>query len=111
MEHVDESRTRSLPLLTMSLPPHMRAEDPAAADLARRRLLQKSSFRFPSFPLRSSVPNIVPLSSPDHPTDCNDIHIDDVPLPLPDDDKDLYRWAILYENQRGSVIPPSLLPR
>ena len=88
----------------------MRADDSAAADPARRRLLQKSHFpRFPSLPsLRSEKLNSLPLLSSDHPTD--DIHIDDAPLPLPTDDKDLYRWAILYENQRGSVIPTSLLP-
>ncbi|KAF8560355.1 hypothetical protein OG21DRAFT_1502659 [Imleria badia] len=100
----------------MSLPQHMRADDPAAADPARRRLLEKSPFpRFPSFPSRHSVLNILSPPSPDNPTD--DIHIDDAPLPLPNDDKDLYRWAMLYENQRGITLfstpfysPHSLLP-
>ena len=108
MEHVHGSRTVPFPLLIplhMTLPQHMRADDPAAADPARRRLLQKSPFpRFPSFPSRTSTisTNTLPLPD-DHPAD--DIHIDDARLPHPPDDKDVYRWAILYENQRGSVIP------
>ncbi|KAI9572967.1 hypothetical protein HD554DRAFT_1403772 [Boletus coccyginus] len=102
----------------MSRPQHMCADDPAAADPARRRLLKKSPFpRFPSFPARTSTISIntLPFLSDDHPTD--DIHIDDAPLPHSPDDKDVYRWAILYENQRGITLfstpfysPLSLLP-
>jgi hypothetical protein len=110
VEHVHGGRTVPFPLLIptphMSLPQHMRADDPAAADPARRRLLQKSPFpRFPSFPSRISntTTTTSPLLSDDHPTD--DIHIDNARLAHPPDDKDVYRWAILYENQRGSVIP------
>ena len=86
----------------------MRADDPAAADPARRRLLQRSSFpHFPSFASRrtTSDPNIVPLLSPDSCTS-DDIYIDDTHLPVPNDDNDLYRWAILHENQRGYVHSP-----
>lgn len=91
----------------------MRAGDPADADAARRRLLQKSSFpHFPSFPLRTgntsfnSLPLLPP--DPDHPSD--DITIDDAHLPHLNNDKDVYRWAILYENQRGSVNYPLSSP-
>ncbi|KAG8219812.1 hypothetical protein J3R82DRAFT_785 [Butyriboletus roseoflavus] len=100
----------------MALPQHMRADDPAAADPARRRLLQKPSvLRFPSLPSRPSKPLSLPLSPTDHPAD--DILIDDAHLPHSLHDKDVFRWAILYENQRGITLfstpfysPLSLLP-
>jgi hypothetical protein len=31
------------------------------------------------------------------------IHLDDSGVSLLQDDKDVYRWAVLYENQRGCV--------
>ncbi|KAH0838301.1 hypothetical protein J3R83DRAFT_6578 [Lanmaoa asiatica] len=102
----------------MSLPPHMRADDPAAAEPARRRLLQRSSLpRFPSLPSRPSkiISLPLPLLPTDHPAD--DIHIHHAHHPLTPDDKDVYRWAIVYENQRGITLfstpfysPLSLLP-
>ncbi|KAF8140262.1 hypothetical protein EV363DRAFT_1500514 [Boletus edulis] len=89
----------------MSLPQHMCADDPSAADPARRRLLQKSPFpHFSSFPSRTSTVNILPLLPADSDHTTQDIQIDDAHLPHPNDNKDMYRWAILYENQRGITL-------
>ncbi|KAH7883582.1 hypothetical protein F5I97DRAFT_2064875 [Phlebopus sp. FC_14] len=92
----------------------MQADDPSVVDAARRRLAQKSRFRlFPSMPnLRSKY-----KSSTGHPlrvdpfgrstTDAEDTHaivLDSVNLPHLLDDRDVYRWAVVYENQRGISI-------
>ena len=83
----------------------MRPDDPAAADPARRRLLHISLVpRPPSLPPARSPS----LRSSDSPID--DILIDDARLARLPDDKDIYRWAVLYENQRGSVSRPSPRP-
>ncbi|KAG9314359.1 hypothetical protein JVU11DRAFT_5153 [Chiua virens] len=74
----------------MSLPLCMRTDDPAAADPARRRLLHN----LVSLPI---------LSEPDTPTH-DDIRIDDSHLPHLPYDENLYRWAVLYENQRGITL-------
>jgi hypothetical protein len=98
-------------------PECMKTDDYSAAEPARRRLLKKDSFRlFASLPnLRSkrkqkesgkdnddAVP--VFIETPPSPTDSNGfIHLDNAAI-CEDEDKPVYRWAVLYENQRGYVV-------
>lgn len=120
-------------------PPNLKADDPSAADPARLRLARRTFFS-KAFSVRNLthrqstsrpeddskgkhkavILNIdeeqptSPLSfSPvDIVQDSPSISTDDLP-----DDKDMYRWAIVYENQRGITLfstpyysPLSLLP-
>jgi hypothetical protein len=101
----------------------MQIAEYAAADLARRRLLPKRHF-FPSLSdLRASLspkskPNRKereknsneswPKDEPPMQTDPlipeetdNYIILDDSAIPDGLEEKDIYRWAIVYENQRG----------
>ncbi|KAH7930975.1 hypothetical protein BV22DRAFT_1053566 [Leucogyrophana mollusca] len=112
---------------TLEPPQAMRRDDPAAADPARRRLAQKSRF-----PLFSSLPNLrshhdaakrnKSLGQADHSADnlhhtdsglhpleqTNDndtiISLDHGALPDAPEDRDVYRWAVMYENQRGITV-------
>ncbi|KAH8100722.1 hypothetical protein BXZ70DRAFT_1008210 [Cristinia sonorae] len=129
--------------MSSSRPPPecMRQDDPAAADHARRRLLPKRSFLSNILPSRrrpqksrdsnlsaASVPSPVgerdAAGSPELPAGTMDdlVHLQNRLLseeaPLEEDySKDVYRWAVLYENQRGLTFfstpyysPLSLLP-
>ncbi|KAF8846380.1 hypothetical protein BDN67DRAFT_961102 [Paxillus ammoniavirescens] len=103
-------------------PPKMQVDNSSAVDGARRRLAPKSRF-----PLFSSLPNLrskysaskeklkqrsetierlsrstVVLPQPDE--DTRTIVLDYEHLPDMSDDEDVYRWAVLYENQRGITI-------
>src|ERR1700728_5412036 len=98
-------------------PECMKTDDYSAAEPARRRLLKKDSFRlFASLPnLRSkrkqkesgkNSDDAVPvfIETPPSPTDSNGfIHLDNAAI-CEDEDKPVYRWAVLYENQRGYVV-------
>ncbi|KAF9229280.1 hypothetical protein BS17DRAFT_812030 [Gyrodon lividus] len=102
-------------------PPQMRADDPSAVDAARRRLARKS--RFPLFSslqnLRSkyraskeklkqrseSIERLAHSTSVlPQPVEAHTIFLDYNHLPDLSGDKDVYRWAILYENQRGITM-------
>ncbi|KIJ68455.1 hypothetical protein HYDPIDRAFT_24727 [Hydnomerulius pinastri MD-312] len=103
-------------------PPHMQADDPSTVEAARRRLTKGSRF-----PLFSSLPNLRSRykaskdklrersesierhsrSTGDLPHPVEDTHtivLDYDHLPDLPHDKDVYRWAIVYENQRGITI-------
>jgi len=92
-------------------------DDPAAADPARQKIAPKSRFsRLFSLPnLRSSSsPNLRRISSASSPNkeETPAIVIDSTPITLDssaligeDVLTDRYEWAVLYENQRGSVSP------
>ncbi|KAH7911204.1 hypothetical protein BJ138DRAFT_1240107 [Hygrophoropsis aurantiaca] len=121
-------------------PQPMQRDDPSAADSARRRVAPKSRL-----PLFSSLPNLrshhkaskqksPSRRHPDTHTDDHQSHNDLPPLEQTNDnnniinldesalpqlpaDRDVYRWAVVYENQRGITIfstpyysPLSLLP-
>jgi hypothetical protein len=116
---IDFSAQENLP--SLAPPPQcMQIAEYAAADLARRRLLPKRHF-FPSLSdLRASLspksksirkknsneswPKNEPLIQTDpliaEETD-NYIILDDSAIPDGLEEKDIYRWAIVYENQRG----------
>jgi hypothetical protein len=109
---------------SMSRPECMVADDYAAAEPARQRLVPKRGFRlFASLPnlRQKATPSLKPTVEVGH-TDEGNNNNDDVfeglPSPLEstentlikldnmvvvEDDQLLYRWAILYENQRGCV--------
>ena len=106
------------------LPPEcMTTDDPSAVIEARLRLMRKSSLL--SLPLfkkaRTKRPANVAYSASSSTTSlptCTDslheetssrmLEIDDrfldVPVLEEEYDKDVYRWAIMYENQRGCVL-------
>lgn len=90
-------------------PPPAVSEDSSAAELVRRRLLKGKRFYL-------SLPRIPYLSawrtrskSPaleEQTTLSNDTAEIDIRDPFPDLDtsQDIYKWAVVYENQRGSVL-------
>lgn len=97
-------------------------DDPKAADPARDRLRPKghwlrlrssrsgnltpkddSDIRVPETSSSSSRPPVRTLASAEMTPALTDIALDDSFLP-DDDSKDNYRWAIVYENQRGITI-------
>ncbi|KDQ63553.1 hypothetical protein JAAARDRAFT_65576 [Jaapia argillacea MUCL 33604] len=114
-------------------PPWMQTADPAEADQARLRLAPKSHFPLPSFlrlPRSRKSSNKGKRTSfldyGQEPEDTDevvervrateseevltiatlmdrDVRLDDSLLEEPED-RDIYRWAILYENQRGATI-------
>jgi hypothetical protein len=84
-------------------------DDPAAADPARRKIAPKSRLSR-LFAFRSS-PNLRRVSSQEEPPVLNvaSLDVDSTPITLDsstleDVFTDRYEWAILYENQRGSVL-------
>ncbi len=96
-------------------------DDPAAADPARQKIAPKSRFsRLFSLPNRhsSSSPNLRPVSpvsssSEEEPpalaADSTPIALDSSTLVGEGVVTDHYEWAVLYENQRGSVVSSFLL--
>ena len=92
-------------------PPFPRPAADDDAEQARRRLARKSFCRrfFPSrhrrLPKEPTIPHI------DSDPDIQPIVLSD-PLPASDDDyQDKFAWAVLYENQRGSVLLCPTKPR
>jgi len=101
-------------------PPPPLAQDGSIVDAVRQRLTSKSRSSFlPKLRLPTKSPtkkenlpesfneaesvssNINALIS-----DCTSITLDNTALQGEDDEtKDRYKWAIVYENQRGQVIP------
>lgn len=83
-------------------------DDPAAADPARRKVAPKSRLsRLFAF---RSTPNLRRVSSQEEPPVLNlSVDVDSTPITLDcstleDVFTDRYEWAVLYENQRGSVL-------
>jgi hypothetical protein len=115
-------------------PPCMHLDDPAAAEPARQRLARKSPFRiFASLPnlrqtTRSSSSRKKPKRKPKRRASDELSAVESIQVQSPrnpgmnspslirldksatdeDESRDLYRWAVLYENQRGYVqcLPP-----
>ena len=102
-------------------PDAIRLDDYAAADPARQRFnkrgllssislphLGRSRSRLSKRNSAASFPTLPdgeePCLSPERP---DFVALSEEPNTIPDDedyDKDVYRWAILYENQRGYVV-------
>ncbi|KAF9241386.1 hypothetical protein BU15DRAFT_44942 [Melanogaster broomeanus] len=99
----------------------MHADDPSAADPARRRLARKSRFtplsslsslrsryRASKDKFRQRSESIERLASstglPEPVEDTHSIFLDYDHLPDLPDDNGVYRWAVLYENQRGITV-------
>jgi hypothetical protein len=101
-------------------PPFMQLDEPEAADQARRRLLPRRSF--PAFFRRKLVAKASQfnghLDASPVPEQVDDWHlatpveiaqagefvdIDNSAVMQDNDHTDVYRWAIVCENQRGSV--------
>ncbi len=94
-------------------PPPLRSEDTSAVDLARKRLI-KNKHPTPNL----SLPRIPNLSSwwpgrrsrilSDQPTLPDDATLTEIDLNDAVDDlnihQDIYRWAVVYENQRGCEL-------
>jgi hypothetical protein len=96
----------------------MQTDEPEAADQARRRITSRRSF-LSLFSRRSNSPPAEEQSDAPSPThnlndwplvtslaeprtnDCIDLAGTAV---LPDETKDIYCWAIIYENQRGLTL-------
>ena len=108
------------PSLSFPPPQCMQADEYAAADAARRCLAPKSSFRlFPSLTSLRQRSKSTTSKRTIEPVNVAESADDTVHLPLPTDtgditinldgsaisdfheNKDVYGWAILYENQRG----------
>lgn len=110
----------------MATPPQcMQADDYSAADAARRRLAQKQGLRlFASLTnLRQRTKSATSKKSgtPSHFSESTNeltqqtgdgdtaINLDASAIPDFHENKDVYKWAILYENQRGYISCVSLL--
>ena len=104
----------------------MRTDDPAAVEPARRRLAQKSRFRISSslqnlsscykfkrprrqpadsgFEAHSPNQSVGQLPSLEHTNDNTTIiTLDNSSISNISNNKDEYRWAVVYENQRGYI--------
>ena len=71
-----------------------------------------SSTKAPPTPPAASEPPLVAGVGSDDPIvpEPNTlIELEGLSTPLEDDSKDVYRWAVVYENQRGYVVPSRLL--
>ena len=90
-------------------PPPAVSEDSSAAELVRRRLLKGKRFYLglPGVPYVSAWRTRSKSPSPEEQTilsnDTTEIDIRD-PFPDLDTSQDIYRWAVVYENQRGFVL-------
>lgn len=88
-------------------PPPAVSEDTSTADLARRRLLRGKRFYlgFPRVPFLNAWRKSQPLE--EQTIVSNDTAEIDLSDPFPDLDtgQDTYRWAVVYENQRGFALP------
>lgn len=99
----------------------LQLDDPKEADAARNRVRSKgrwllsASPKQAKLPLRNSDgnaeasalltrPTMRTLASAEVTPAINDITLDDALLPSEDNSKDVYRWAIVYENQRGVTV-------
>ncbi|KAI0936352.1 hypothetical protein AcV5_004515 [Taiwanofungus camphoratus] len=113
-------------------PAHMRQDEHCAADEARLHVLRRRSLPYLLFhrnksnERRRAKHEEPQVSSPalEWPSpldafecDAEAVYLHDGLLSDPPDDKDVYRWAVLYENQRGATFfstprysPQSLLP-
>ena len=116
--YVYTAKVMSSSMSTIISPPEcMKIDDYAAAEPARQRLIAKPGFRlFASIPnLRRSASSSTKGKRPDTPEEPEDpirvpsidgdtcIHLDNSAIDE-SDDTPAYRWAILYENQRGCVF-------
>jgi len=96
--------------MDLLLPPSaLIQDDPAAADPARRKVAPKSRlsrlFAFRSTPNLHRVPSQEELPA----LNLSVLDVDSTPITLDcstlgDVFTDRYEWAVLYENQRGSVL-------
>lgn len=90
-------------------PPPAVSEDSSGAELARRRLLKGKRFYIglPRVPYlsarrtRSKSPSLEEQTILSN--DTAEIDIRD-PFPDLDTSQDIYRWAVVYENQRGLAL-------
>lgn len=97
------------------LPPPTIEDEPNAADAARRRLQRKEHFfRLKSKSSKENKRKSKSTSNDDLTFDVletgpdeADITLMKEPNALDDVTKDVYEWAIVYENQRGSVFAAS----
>jgi hypothetical protein len=101
-------------------PPPAVSEDSSGVELARRRLLKGKRFSlgFPRVPYltawrtRSKSPSLEEQTILSNDTAEIDIHD---PFPDLDTSRDIYRWAVVYENERGfalasfAFVQPSVL--
>jgi hypothetical protein len=90
-------------------PPPAVSEDDSAAELARRRLLKGKRFHLglPRVPYLSARRTRSKSQTLEEQTilsnDTAEIDLRD-PLPDLDTSQDIYRWAVVYENQRGFAL-------
>ncbi len=90
-------------------PPPAISEDPSTTELARRRLLKSKRFYlgFPRVPYLSSWRKNGKGQPLAEESALSNITVEiDLSGPLPDLDasQDVYRWAVVYENQRGFAL-------
>jgi hypothetical protein len=102
--------TSSLATMQVEPPPAV-SDDSSAADLARRRLLKSKRFYlcFPRVPYLSSRKTRSKSQSQaleEQTILSNEAAEIDLRDPFPDSDasQDVYRWAVVYENQRGFAL-------
>lgn len=94
-------------------PPPLRSEDASAIDLARKRLTKNKRFPLTRLPnLRSLWAGRRSRALRDQPTLSDDSSFAEIDLNVNDsfDDlnvhEDIYKWAVVYENQRGCAHCP-----
>lgn len=89
-------------------PPPAISEDTSTADLARKRLLRgkRLYLGFPRVPLLNAWRKSQPPSLAEQTIVSDDTAEIDLSDPFPDLDtgQDTYRWAVVYENQRGFAL-------
>ena len=90
-------------------PPPAISEDTSTADLARKRLLRgkRLYLGFPRVPFLNARRKLSqPLEEQTIRVVSNDTAEIDLSDPFPDLDtgQDMYRWAVVYENQRGFAL-------
>ena len=90
-------------------PPPAISEDPSAAELVRRRLLKGKRFYLglPRVPYLSAWRTRSKSQSPEEQTILSNDTVEiDLPDPFPDSDTSqaIYKWAVVYENQRGFAL-------
>lgn len=91
-------------------PPTLIQDDPSAADLARKRFAPRARFlSLPSLRSPPSKPSLKPSTETttleiDSTNIDTPINLDNSALINDDYSKDLYQWAVIYENQRGMTL-------
>lgn len=99
-------------------PPPPLSDDRSASDLARRHLVKSKRLNFGGIPpftyLKTqrtrgnlnSRPS-TPVEQPTPSDDTAEIDLNDTGVDL-NNSQDIYKWAVIYENQRGSAFASSV---